>query len=301
MKSLTLDDQTRVPFGRLILASIGLAAVLLSGCTNRQGQDMRLSHGDWEIVYDKAIRADGSLFFPERLTKEFLEEQRKTLGSYIFTNQYLNEIIPDGERTLKKEWLSYYKQLPEYKTTFAFIDPAISQENDSDFTALAVVDVDVEGKWFLKVARRAKLTVTQQLNLVFIVHQKFKPNIIGIEDVAYQRALVQLVDEEMRRRQTVIPVMPVKRGPDKTKNMRIEALVPRFEWNRILIAQGLYDFESEYLKFPRAAHKDILDALASIEDIYYAPPRIKEAQRDPAPNEPGYEKWYIEQLAKRKG
>jgi hypothetical protein len=165
MKSLTLDDQTRIPFCRLILALIGLAAVLLSGCMNKHGQDMRLKSGDWEIVYDKAIRADGSLFFPERLTKEFLEEQRKALGSYIFTNQYLNEIIPEGMQIFRKEWLAYYKQLPEYKHTFAFIDPAIGQDDKNDFTALAVVDVDADGTWFLKVASRAKLTVTQHWEL----------------------------------------------------------------------------------------------------------------------------------------
>jgi len=141
---------------------------------------LKLEKDGWAIVYDKAIRPDGSLFFKERLSREFLEAQLKAQGSYIFTNQYQNEIIPEGLQVFRREWLAYYKELPEYKTTFTFIDPAVGKKDPntgefkkSDFTALAIVDVDVEGTWFLKVARRAKLTVTQQVKLVFDVNRLF--------------------------------------------------------------------------------------------------------------------------------
>lgn len=260
---------------------------------------MRLEKNGWDIVYDKAIREDGSLFFPQRLTAEFLQEQRKTLGSYIFTNQYQNEILPDGMQVFKKEWLVPYKALPEYKTTFAFIDPAIGQGDQHDYTALAVVDVDVEGTWYLKVAKRARLTVTQQLKLVYEVNNIFKPNVIGIESVAYQQALIQLIAEEISRTGKVIPVREIKRGPDKTKHMRISALVPRFEWRRLLVSTVLPEFEEEYLKFHRGRHDDVLDAVASIEDIYYPPPRPRREERDPSPQDPGYESWYIRKLAER--
>lgn len=266
---------------------------------------MKFEKNGWAVVYDKAIRPDGSLFFPERLNKAFLQSQLEIQGSYIFTNQYQNEIIPEGMQVFRKEWLAYYKQLPDYKTTFAFIDPAVGKKEKStgefkksDFTALAIVDVDVEGSWFLKVARRAKLTVTQQVKLVFDVNRLFKPTILGIEDVAYQNALIQLVEEKMVKERTVLPIKAVPRG-QMSKIMRIKGLVPRFEWRRILIAQGLHEFEREYLKFPRAAHDDIMDAVASINEIYYPPHKQKETSRDPNPADPGYEQWYIASLAKR--
>lgn len=267
---------------------------------------MKLEKDGWGIVYDKAIRPDGSLFFPQRLTQEFLTQQLKTQGSYIFTNQYQNEIIPEGMQVFRKEWLAYYKQLPDYKLTFAFIDPAVGKKDPktdqptkkSDFTALAICDVDVEGTWFLKVARRAKLTVTQQVQLVFDVNRLFKPTILGIEDVAYQNALIQLVEERMRKEGILIPVQAVKRGAT-SKTTRIKSLVPRFEWRGILLAQGLHEFEREYLKFPRAAHDDIMDAVASINEIYYAPHKQRETQNVPRPTDPGYEQWYIQQLAKK--
>ena len=56
----------------------------------------------WNVVYKKAIEDDGSLFFPERLTESFLFNQRKTMGSYFYANQYQNEIVPMGDVNYQK-------------------------------------------------------------------------------------------------------------------------------------------------------------------------------------------------------
>lgn len=263
----------------------------------------------WSIVYDKAIRDDGSLFWAERLNQSFLDEQRRVLGSYIFYNQYLNEIIPEGEQEFKKEWLKYYLKVPDNHYTFAFIDPAISLSDKADYTALTVVHVDEKNDWYLEVAKRARLTATQTVNLCFQVKEMFSPQIIGIEDVAYQRALLHFLDAEMRKRNQILPIQGVKRGYVKTHNtnargimtkeMRIRGLIPRFEWNRIYIKQGLDHFEDEYLKFPKATNDDILDSLSSIEEIAYPPQPIKEPKRAPHPTSPEYEKEYIKNLARR--
>ena len=254
---------------------------------------------DWAIVYDKAIRDDGSLFFPQRLSREFLDEQRKVLGSYIFYNQYLNEIIPEGEQEFKKEWLRYYTSTPKLTNCFAFIDPAISLSDKADFTALTIIRVDENNDWYLEVAKQAKLTATQTVNLCFKVCELYPVNILGIEDVAYQKALLHFLDAEMRKRNKILPIKGIRRGPDKTKEMRIRGLIPRFEWGRIYVKQGMNAFEDQYIKFPKAQHDDILDSLSSIEELAYPPQAIKEEPRVPHPTSPEYEKQYIENLVKR--
>lgn len=255
---------------------------------------------DYQIVYDKAIRDDGSLFFPERLTREFLEEQRRTLGSYIFANQYLNEIIPSEDQDFKKSWLKYYDELPKKVYTFAFIDPAISQEKQADFTAVVVVHVNSDGYWFVETARRFKITATDTVSLMFELTEKFKPMCIGVEDVAYQKALMHFLNEEMRRRGTVIPVKGISRGPEKTKETRIRSLVPRFEWGRIFLNRGLMDLEDEYSKFPRSQYDDLMDALSSIETIAFNPPKEREQSYEPNPADgPRYESYYIRRLTEK--
>lgn len=254
----------------------------------------------WIVCYEKAIRDDGSLLFPKKLSEEYLKRQRKAQGSYIFAHQYQNEIIPADDQDFKKEWLSYYKTLPLIKHTFAFVDPAISLEDVADYTAFVVVDVDIDNNWYLKVAKRVRITATQTIKLIFDLQQIFKCQRIGVETVAYQMALMHFLDAEMRKRKVTLPIVPIKRGPDKSKSTRIRSLVPRFEWGRIQVKSGLYDFEDEYLKFPRGTYVDILDALASIEEIAYPPEKPKESNVEPAPNNPKYEQWYIRNKLKER-
>lgn len=251
----------------------------------------------WSVVYKKAYNDDGSLFFPEKLTQEFLESAKRTMGSYIFANQYLNEIIPLEKQTFKRDWFKYYESLPTKFTTFIHIDPALSEADGSDYTGVTVVHVDISKNWYVPFARRYQITPTETINLIFELNRQFKPNIIGIESVAYQKALLYFLDEEMRRRNTILPVKDVMPPTNRTKQSRILSLVPRFEWGHVWLNKGLTDLELELLKFPRASHDDLIDSLASHEYIYYPPEEKDEPVKKPnSPNSPTYEKWFIEQL-----
>lgn len=221
------------------------------------------------------------------------------MGAYLYANQYQNEVIPDEEKRFKPEWLKYYDHIPLNKFSFAFIDPAIGQKESNDYTGLAVIDADENGIWYCRQLVRLRLTPTEIVNLCFEVHRKYNCHTIGIEQVAYQEALLYLVDDEMKKRQTIVPVKGIKRSR-QTKEMRILSLVPRFEWSRVLLQQGFHDFEDEYSSFPRAPHDDILDALASLEEIviYPEPKKTDVIEKPHSPHHPDYERWYIRQLAK---
>lgn len=242
---------------------------------------------------------DGSLLFPERLTREFLDQARRTMGSYLYANQYQNEIIPLDKQTFKKEWVRYYESLPDILYNFAFIDPAISQADTADYSGIVVVATDTAQNWYVRFAGRFKFNPSQLIEQCFRIHEQYKPMAIGIEDVAFQRAIIHFAHEEMRRRNHRIPITGVKRGTDKSKEMRILGLVPRFEWGTIFLNRGLTELEQELAKFPRAQHDDILDALSSIEDIAHYPSKPRSTNVPLNPNDPGYEKQYIENLYKR--
>lgn len=250
----------------------------------------------WNVVYEKAIRDDGSLFFPKKLTHEFLENTKRSVGSYIFSNQYLNEIIPSDLQSFRKEWFRYYQELPKRINTFLFVDPAISQADTADYTGVVVISVDPDSNWYLRFARRYRVTPTQLIELIFTLNAQFAPQAIGIEEVAYQKSLLYFLHEEMRRRDVVLPVKGVKPPTDKTKEMRILSLVPRFEFQRISMVQGLTDLELELLKFPRGSHDDLIDALASCEYIYFPPSKEKKWEKPPQPNHPEYERYMIEKM-----
>ncbi len=66
------------------------------------------------------------------------------MGSYIFANQYLNEIIPADKQSFRQSWFKYYEQLPKRYTTFIFIDPALSEADTADYTGVVVASTDIE-------------------------------------------------------------------------------------------------------------------------------------------------------------
>lgn len=221
------------------------------------------------------------------------------MGSYLFANQYQNEVIPEDEKRFKPHWLHYYTTLPETTHCFAFIDPAIGQKDHHDYTGVVVVETDPDANWYVRLAARYRLTPTEIVAKIFEIQEQFKCHAIGVEVVAYQEALLYIVDEEMRRKQKIVPVKGISRTK-VSKETRILGLVPRFEWGKCFVSQGMVDFEDEYNTFPRGAHDDILDALASIEDIVMYPERKKDVLTEPhSPHDKNYEKWHIQQLVKR--
>lgn len=263
----------------------------------------------WSIVYEGAYRDDGSLYFPEKISKEFLEQTRRTQGVYIFSNQYLNKTIPDDEQDFKQAWIKKYVTLPNTELyTFAFIDPAISLSDGADYTATVVVKVDCDKNWYVTMAKRQRIPAPEQVKWIFRLYEETRAQAIGIEDVAYQASLVQFTAEEMLRRNTIIPIKGIKRssfttdGNKKSNNSkpaRIRSLMPRFEFGKIFFAEGLDDLLLEYKAFPRGAHDDLLDALSSIDEIAFYPDKPKEVNLVRTPSDPGYERAYIKQLQKR--
>jgi hypothetical protein len=205
-------------------------------------------------------------------------------------------------QTFKKEWFRYCDKLPKDLTTFIYIDPALSEADTADFTGVVVVHVDTEKKWYVEYAKRLRVTPTRLVEYIFEINAQFKPSIIGIEEVAYQKALLYFLDEEMRRRGVILPIKGIRPPNNKTKQTRILSLVPRFEWQRISLAMGLNDLELELLQFPRGVHDDLIDALASIEMIYYPPEVSKnEIVKPHSPHDPNYERWYLQNMLKNKG
>lgn len=247
---------------------------------------------DWSCVYKAAIEPDGTLLFPERLTEDFLVKARRTMGPYLFANQYQNQVIPEGMQTFKKNWRRFYSEIPALHYHFAYIDPAISEADSADYTGIVIIAVDKEQNWYVRHAKRYRMNPTELINTLFKIHEQYKTNMIGVENVAFQRAIIHFAHEEMKRRGKSIPVTGVNLGTERTKEMRILSLVPRFENGTILLTQGLEDLLKELDEFPRGSHDDVLDALASIESIVSYPVERKNL-REPSPNSYDYEKWYI--------
>ena len=82
-----------------------------------------------------------------------------------------------------------------------------------------------------------------------------QPQLIGIEQVQYQAAVIQ----ELLRR-TKLPIRGIK--PDRDKVTRFAPLEARYEQGQVMHCEGLPSyFQDELLSFPVGRHDDVVDAL----------------------------------------
>jgi len=236
----------------------------------------------YDIYVEKAIKEDGSLLFPERLSREHLDRERIRLGGAFWSMQYQNEVRDEETAEFRREWIRRYRrqdesrldvpiELPGVLTTFTTVDPSISIERTGDFSAIVTVGVDNADNWYVLEAKRLKANPAGLIDAVFHNYHRWKPTLIGLEVVSFQKALSYTMKEEMKKRNLWLPLRELKTDTSVGKSLRIRSLIPRFENGKIYIHPEMIDLEEELLSFPRGRHDDLLDALAYQNQIVFAP------------------------------
>lgn len=225
---------------------------------------------------------DGSLHFPSRLTKEFLEDQKIQLGSSLYALQYNNNPIDEGVTKFKKHWIKFYGHYkPNNLIVTSTLDPAISQKDASCNTAMVTVGTDADGYIYILDCKAVKFDPKQVIDLMF--ETKIDWNILemGIEAVTFQKVFKYWAWERMRQTGVFINIRELKTETDVSKDMRIQALIPYVESGTIMfpgigpesLTGGLRQLYDELVQYPVAKTKDCVDALAYQLQLY-TPARI---------------------------
>ena len=208
----------------------------------------------WNRGTHRALLEDGRAIWPERFGVDELQAVRRQVGPAIFAAQYMNDASLMQGMIFRHEWFRYFNEPPQELAVYAGFDPAISQKEQADFSALVVLgrkDQDL----FVLDAMRGHWTFEEQVRVIGSAVHKWRPLVIGIEDVAYQRALIETC------RRMGMPVVAVNRRVDKVA--RAYAIQGHFESGRIRFPSGgrLNDLQAELLVFPEGEHDDLFDAL----------------------------------------
>lgn len=139
------------------------------------------------------------------------------------------------------------------------VDPAVSLADTADQFAMAAIGVTKErDRAFLLETFLGRLAFPDQLDKVQEWILKWRPIYVGIEDVAYQKALAQQA-ARLDGFPNIVP-MPA-RGQ---KNDRILAMSPAFKIGKIRILQSHSDFIDQWVSFDpekKNQRDDLLDAV----------------------------------------
>lgn len=221
----------------------------------------------------------GESLWPAQWPLNELYDRFKEMGEYAFYQEYMNDPIKEEHRKFQKKWIKYYETNPEIAnkksrrlmskglTHFTMIDPAISINKGSDYTAIVTVAVDHEENIYVVDVINKRLLPSETVDTIFQVYNRFKSAVVAIESVGFQDMLRHEIQKQKKVRHEYPLVKELKSG-GRRKQLRIEAMQPRFESGSIYIRENMTELETQLLRFPSPrCHDDIIDALAYCLDI----------------------------------
>ena len=197
---------------------------------------------------------EGEVLWPEGWSIDRLLLERLVMGQTFFDREKQNDVRFFTGRIFKRDWVGVWKILPARESMLVYIgcDLAISKSDKADSFALAVVG-RVEEKWFLLDLVTDKIGFAKQAQIIREKTREWDPLLVGIEDVAYQRALIEHLEQ-----QGGVPVVAIR--PNAPKEARIKALQPLFENGKVLVGSQHESFIRQLVEFPSGRHDDMIDA-----------------------------------------
>jgi predicted phage terminase large subunit-like protein len=237
----------------------------------------KFSGDRWEGEWGK-----DELLFPARLNWETMENLKRSQGTSHFSAQYLLNPVPEESATFKN--FRYYDKsdIKGLKLNiFIAVDPALTEKKESDYSAMVCVGIDSQNNWYILDLWRDKVNPKKLIDQIFFWDAIHKPISTAIESTAFQKTIRFFLSEEMKKRGHYIPIKELVHT-DRSKEERIKGLEPRCEAGAVFFNKD--DNLTKYIldemrRFPKGKNDDLIDALASINEIGF-PPRKQEYRKD---------------------
>lgn len=207
-----------------------------------------------------------------------IESAKKTLSSFAFKQEYMASFSNAGADVFKEEWIKYGEE-PQYGSYFVAVDlagfeevakQAANAKKRLDESAIAVVKVTDDGKWFVKEIEHGRWDIRETAAKILIKMRDYRPLSVGIERGALKNAVLPYLSDLMRKNNVFSHIVDLTHGNRKKADRIIWALQGRFEHGRIVLNQEEdWDaFVDQLLMFPSVGvHDDLPDALSYIDQM----------------------------------
>ena len=236
----------------------------------------------FSILKHGAYNDDGSLYFPGRLTHEYLASEKLLMGPRMFANEYLNEPIEEGAKMFTKDKfadmqpLDYFidplcgtgiiqlrdgSQIPVF-TTMVW-DPAGHRPTESsDYHGITVVGQDPKEHWWVPRSEGIKGNPDYVVSRVAQYIMRYKPALLGVETVFRQEMWVYLLRQHLSHLGVECPSIREIESKE-AKFGRIAALQPLVNAGRLTLDVSCTALREQMLDYPEVEHDDLIDSLAS--------------------------------------
>lgn len=220
-------------------------------------------------------------------------EKRRDMGPYTYACQILLNPKADDAQGFKRDWIQHYGTVDASKLNkYLLVDAASSKKKGSDYTAMWVVGLGMDGNYYALDIVRDRLNLKERGDWVFKLHRKWKPLQVRYEKYG---AMADIEHMQSRMEQETYRFQITEVGGVTSKVDRIRRLLPIFEQKRFYLPKSLHIttwekttvdlvnafIEEEFAAFPVGLHDDMLDSLARIAepDLQLVWPKEKQAAK----------------------
>lgn len=201
--------------------------------------------------------------------KRLRAERQKYLDSGAsdgYSQEYLNYPIDESLSFFKRD--DFIAMRPDDKDKFKHYyiacDPAITENDRSNYTVFIVGGVDEDGLLHIVNVVRDRMGPFEIIENFFLLQKRYEPELFVIEAGAIEKSLGPILYSEMLKpgRQ---PINIEAKVPSKDKEFRARSIQARMRAGGCRFDKGadwFPEFELECLQFPRARNDDQVDAFA---------------------------------------
>lgn len=193
-------------------------------------------------------------------------ERQKTMSETAWYREYLLKIISTEEQVVYPEWIQCYAKMPYegFRGVAIGIDLAVSEKDSADYTAMVVGHIYGYGKNMTiyiqpnPINARIPFPVQTEYIKSLVATQKQRHHRVKlyIEDVGYQKALVQVFESQKYN----VEGVPTGRS-DKTARLRLTTSF--IKDGRVLFPEkGCEELIMQLTGFGKEKHDDLADAFA---------------------------------------
>lgn len=230
--------------------------------------------------------AGAEVLWPAVVPYVALAEERRAIGPFAFQTEYQNDPVPDDAVVIRRAWVEAHRPrfidgekpyildghevLPLADlTVFGSVDAAISKRTQADYSVLLTGGLHrPTNRVYVWEAVRAHYNSPELIRAIVACYERWDHHRIGIESVAYQAAIKQLVDVALTASGRRIPTEAVT--PQADKVVRLSRWQSQFEQGLVRLCDTVPSAcVDELTSFPIAEHDDVPDATSQLLLLAY--------------------------------
>mgnify|MGYP001579592021 CR=1 FL=1 len=225
---------------------------------------------------------DGKPLWPERYTMADLEQARiNAKHDWIFVREYLLERTDADTAVFKGSLIKFSNHYPQELYKVMAIDPAITTGGDA--TAYVIMGMDpLDNIWVLEGVELRTNEVTEIIQKIFDLQEKWNVEVVGIEAIGFQRILKYWLDEEMNKRNKHFPVIDIKHERTMgSKESRILELEPFLKSGKMFFTFDAKNVADQLKKFNPKSKRNRDDLADSAQMCTTLLQRPEQTEKEP--------------------